>query len=159
ARRRAAWLSGPARRDRRNRVDPGGAVTTRLRTLQVVLTVEEFEQALVFYRDGLGLEVVESWEVDGGRGVILDAGRATLELRSAEETDRVASVEAGEPASGPVRFALEVADSAEAADALVAAGGELVAGPVVTPWNHRNVRIRAPDGMQLTLFSVLDEPG
>jgi hypothetical protein len=27
---------------------------------------------------------------------------------------------------------------------------------VVTPWSHRNVRLRAPDGMQLTLFTVLE---
>ena len=30
-------------------------------------------------------------------------------------------------------------------------------GPVDTPWRHRNVRLDAPDGMQLTLFTVLDE--
>ena len=134
-------------------------MTTRPRTLQVVLTVESYEQALAFYRDGLGLEVIDSWEVDGGRGVILDAGRATLELLSVEETERVDRIEAGEPSSGPVRFALEVADSAQTAEALVVAGAERVGGPVVTPWNHRNVRVRAPGGMQLTLFTVLDEPG
>jgi hypothetical protein len=27
---------------------------------------------------------------------------------------------------------------------------------VETPWKHRNVRLRAPDGMQLTLFTVLE---
>jgi len=27
---------------------------------------------------------------------------------------------------------------------------------VVTPWRHSNVRLEAPDGMQLTLFTVLD---
>jgi catechol 2,3-dioxygenase-like lactoylglutathione lyase family enzyme len=134
-------------------------VTASPRTLQVVLTVEDYEQALAFYRDGLGLEVLESWEVDRGRGVILDAGRATLELLSVEETERVDRIEAGGPSSGPVRFALEVGDSVQAAEALVAAGGECVGGPVVTPWNHRNVRVRAPDGMQLTLFTVLDESG
>lgn len=134
-------------------------MTTRPRTLQVVLTVENYEQALAFYRDGLVLEVLDTWEVDGGRGVILDAGRATLELLSVEEAQRVDRIEAGEPSSGPVRFALEVADSTQTAEALVAAGGERIGGPVVTPWNHRNVRVRAPDGMQLTLFSVLDESG
>ena len=25
------------------------------------------------------------------------------------------------------------------------------------PWQHRNVRVRAPDGLQLTLYTVLDE--
>jgi lactoylglutathione lyase len=134
-------------------------VTASPRTLQVVLTVTDYEQALAFYRDGLGLEVLESWQVEGGRGVILEAGRATLELLSVEETERVDGIEVGEPASGHVRFALEVDDSVQTADALVAAGGERVGGPVVTPWNHRNVRVRAPDGMQLTLFSVLEEPG
>ena len=32
-------------------------------------------------------------------------------------------------------------------------GAELIAEPVTTPWNDRNVRLQAPDGTQLTLFS------
>ena len=36
----------------------------------------------------------------------------------------------------------------------VAAGAEEVAPPVSTPWGDRNARVRAPDGMQLTLFTV-----
>jgi hypothetical protein len=36
---------------------------------------------------------------------------------------------------------------------LVEAGAERVAEPVLTPWGDRNVRIKAPDEMQLTLFS------
>ena len=55
-----------------------------------------------------------------------------------------------------MRFALEVEDSVDAAERLEAAGAEREGGPVVTPWQHRNVRLRAPDGMQLTLFTVLD---
>ena len=52
------------------------------------------------------------------------------------------------------RLALEVPDSAAAADRLEAAGAERLAEPVVTPWSDRNVRMQAPDGMQLTLFTV-----
>jgi lactoylglutathione lyase len=132
-------------------------MTDSLRTLQVVVTVEDYEEAVAFYRDGLGLPVVESWETDGGSGVILDAGRATLELLSVAETERVDRIEVGAPSSGRVRFALEVDDSVATAAALAAAGAEQIGGPVVTPWNHRNVRLRAPDGMQLTLFTVLDD--
>jgi lactoylglutathione lyase len=52
-----------------------------------------------------------------------------------------------------VRLALEVADSAETARRLVAAGAEEVAQPVIAPWGDRNARVQAPDGMQLTLFT------
>jgi predicted enzyme related to lactoylglutathione lyase len=44
-------------------------------------------------------------------------------------------------------------DLEEATRRLTAAGGELVARPVVPPWGGRNARLRTPDGMQLTLFS------
>ena len=109
-----------------------------------------------FYRDALGLPVIESWENEGGSGAILDVGRATLEVLSRLQTDFVDEIEVGRPSSGPVRLALEVEDSVKAAERLEAAGAERVGGPVVTPWQHRNVRLRAPDGMQLTLFTVLE---
>jgi uncharacterized glyoxalase superfamily protein PhnB len=65
-------------------------------------------------------------------------------------------IEVGEPVGARIRLALEVDDSPETAEKLVAAGAELVGGPVTTPWGHRNVRLRDLDGMQLTLFTVLD---
>jgi catechol 2,3-dioxygenase-like lactoylglutathione lyase family enzyme len=128
-----------------------------VRELRVALTVEDYEDTLRFYRDVLGLPVIESWE-DGGRsGAILDAGRATLEVLSRSQTELVDDIEAGGQPSGTVRFALEVEDSVAAAERLESGGAERIGGPVVTPWQHRNVRLRAPDGMQLTLFTVLDE--
>jgi hypothetical protein len=42
------------------------------------------------------------------------------------------------------------------AEALTAAGAELIGGPVTTPWASSNVRLRAPEGTQLTLFSELE---
>jgi catechol 2,3-dioxygenase-like lactoylglutathione lyase family enzyme len=134
---------------------PQGAV----RELRLALTVEDYDQAVAFYRDGLGLPVVESFEGPDGSGVVLDAGRATLELLSLRQAEMVDRVEVGSRVAGPVRVALEVADSAEAARRLVAGGAEALAEPVVTPWRHRNVRVQAPDGMQLTLFTVLDDAG
>ncbi len=127
-----------------------------VRELRVAVTAENYEEALAFYRDALGLPVVESWENEGGSGAVLDAGRATLEVLSRSQVEYVDEIEAGGIPSGPVRFALEVEDSVAAAERLEAAGAERVGGPVVTPWRHRNVRLRAPDGMQLTLFTILD---
>ena len=121
--------------------------------LRVALTVADFDGALAFYRDGLGLEQVADWSSEDGRVVVLEAGRATLELMDEPQAALVDSIEAGRRVSGTVRLALEVADSEETARRLVGAGGEQVAAPVMTPWGDRNARVQAPDGMQLTLFS------
>ena len=122
--------------------------------LRVALTVDDFDQALRFYRDALGLEQIADWSSKDGRVVLLEAGRATLELFDQVQADYVDRIEAGQRVSGPVRLALEVPDSEEAARRLVAAGAEQVAPPVTPPWGGRNARVRAPDGMQLTLFAV-----
>ena len=126
-----------------------------VRELRLAFTVEDYEGALRFYRDALGLPVLEEWDQETGSGAVLDAGRATLELLSVAQSELVDRIEVGELVSGPIRLALEVQDSQETADALVRAGAQLVGGPVVTPWSHRNVRVRAPDGLQLTLFTVV----
>jgi lactoylglutathione lyase len=126
-----------------------------VRELRLAYTVEDYDEAVRFYRDVLGLPVIQEWEQPTGSGSILDAGRATLELLSVSQSELVDRVEVGEVVSGPIRLALEVEDSEETAAALVSGGAERVGGPVVTPWSHKNVRLRAPDGMQLTLFTVV----
>jgi hypothetical protein len=65
-------------------------------------------------------------------------------------------IEVGRRVAGPVRIAFRVGDSEVAAERLVEGGAEQVPAAVTTPWNDRNVRLRAPDGMQLTLFSTLE---
>ena len=62
-------------------------------------------------------------------------------------------IEVGRRVSGVVRLALDVDDCEEAAQRLVGGGASLEGPAAVTPWGDRNARVRAPDGMQLTLFS------
>lgn len=120
---------------------------------RVALTVEDFDGALSFYRDALGLEQVADWSSDDGRVVLLAAGRATLELFDEAQAEYVDRIEAGRRVAGAVRLAVEVPDSEAAARRLVEAGAEQIAEPVTTPWGDRNARVQAPDGMQLTLFT------
>ena len=127
---------------------------TNVTELRVALTVADFDRALAFYRDALGLEQVADWSSEDGRVVLLEAGRATLELLDEAQSGRVDGIEAGRRVSGAVRLAFEVTDSEDTARQLVAAGAEQVAPPVATPWGDRNARVRAPDGMQLTLFAA-----
>jgi lactoylglutathione lyase len=121
--------------------------------LRVALTVADFDGALAFYRDALGLEQLADWSSDDGRVVVFSAGRATIELFDEAQAAYVDSIEAGRRVSGPVRLAFEVGDSAQTARRLCTSGAEEVAPPVTTPWGDRNARVRAPDGMQLTLFT------
>jgi lactoylglutathione lyase len=121
--------------------------------LRVALTVSEFDEALAFYRNSLGLPQLADWSSEAGRVVVLEAGRATLELVDEDQAATVDEIEAGERVSGTVRLALEVTDSDAMARRLVAAGAEEVAPAVTTPWGDRNARVRTPDGMQLTLFT------
>jgi lactoylglutathione lyase len=121
--------------------------------LRLAFTVQDFDQALAFYRDALGLEQLADWSSDSGRVVALDAGRAVLELLDEAQAEIVDAAEAGRRVSGTVRFALRVADSEAAARRLTGAGAVPVAPPVLTPWGDRNARVEAPDGMQLTLFT------
>jgi catechol 2,3-dioxygenase-like lactoylglutathione lyase family enzyme len=121
--------------------------------LRVALTVADFDAAVAFYRDALGLPQVADWSSSDGRVMLLEAGRATLELLDQPQAATVDMIEAGRRVSGFVRIALEVADSDGTARRLVAAGADEVAPAVTTPWGDRNARVRAPDGMQLTLFT------
>jgi methylmalonyl-CoA/ethylmalonyl-CoA epimerase len=127
-----------------------------VRELRVALTVPDFEVAFAFYRDILGMGQLEAWESEDGRVVILDGGRATLELLDERHAEAVDAIDVGRRVAGPVRLALEVGGSPAVADALIEAGPAPVGGPTETPWGHRNVRVEAPDGMQLTLCTVLD---
>jgi lactoylglutathione lyase len=120
--------------------------------LRVVLTVANFDEAAAFYREAVGLRQLADWSSESGRAVLLEAGRATLELLDEAQAAVVDEVEAGGRVSGRVRLGLAVPDSEETARRLVGAGAEEVAPPVMTPWGDRNARVKTPDGMQLTLF-------
>jgi catechol 2,3-dioxygenase-like lactoylglutathione lyase family enzyme len=121
--------------------------------LRLVLTVDDFEHATAFFRDALGLKQAAAWENDGGHAVLLDAGRATLEIFDQAQAQAIDKIEVGRRVAGQIRIAFQSSDSERAANRLAAAGAEILAGPVITPWRDRNVRLLGPDGIQLTLFT------
>ena len=129
----------------------------RVRQLRLVVHAEDYERALRFYRDVLGMPEQESYAGEGGALVaILDAGRATLELSNTAQVAMIDEVEVGRRVSPHFRVALEVDDTQTATTAAVAGGAELVAAPTETPWRSLNARLEGPAGVQLTLFQELD---
>lgn len=125
--------------------------------LRVALTTSEYERLVKFYCAGLGLEPAAIWNNDGGRALILDMGKATLELFDEKQAAVIDQLEAGRRVSGQIRFALQVPDLKAAMERLLAHGATLLHPPVMTPWGDHNVRLQDPDGMQITLFQVRDK--
>jgi lactoylglutathione lyase len=123
-----------------------------VRQLRLVVTVPDHAQALRFYRDVLGLPQVDDFSSDEGRCILLDAGRATVEVIDERQAAYIDRVEVGQRVAGHLRVAFEVDDAAGVTAALAEYGATLLAEPVRTPWNSLNSRITAPDGVQLTLF-------
>jgi catechol 2,3-dioxygenase-like lactoylglutathione lyase family enzyme len=122
--------------------------------LRIVLTVDDFDKAIHFYRDVLGFESVESWNRADGRGAILAIQNTTLELFDKPQAESVDDIEAGQRTSGQIRLALQVDDVESAASQLGVAGASIIHAPVQTPWGHYNQRLQTPDGLQLTLFQT-----
>ncbi len=125
--------------------------------LRVALTTRDYERLVKFYCDGLGIEPAAIWNNDGGRALMLDMSRATLEIFDERQAEVIDHLEAGKRVSGPIRFALRVPDLKSAMERLLANGATLVHPPVTTPWGDTNVRLQDPDGMQITLFQASDQ--
>ncbi|MBB6345306.1 VOC family protein [Nonomuraea muscovyensis] len=128
-----------------------------VRELRLVVTAEDYEQALAFYRDTLGLPQRAAFASEGGRVTILEAGRATLEITDPPHAAFIDEVEVGRRVAGHIRVAFEVDDSTEATARLAGAGATVVAEPTRTPWNSLNSRLEGPAGLQLTLFEELGD--
>ena len=124
--------------------------------LRLVVTVDDYDAAVAFYRDTLGLTPAAEYIADGqGRVIILEAGKATLELTDREHAEHIDEIEVGSRVAGRFRLALQVDDAAAATLTAGAAGAEVLAEPTRTPWNSLNARLDAPGGVQLTLFEEL----
>lgn len=125
--------------------------------MRLVVEAEDFEEAVAFYRDALGLPEELSVAGEGGAEVIiLNAGRATLELINPAQRRFIDEVEVGRQVSRKIRVAFQVSDVGSETERLVNSGADLIAEPVETPWQSRNSRMEAPAGLQITLFEELE---
>jgi predicted enzyme related to lactoylglutathione lyase len=130
----------------------------RVRQLRLVVEADDYEAAVRFYRDVLGLPVEDAFEAPGGAHVtILDAGRATLELANPAQKRYIDDVEVGRQVAPRMRVAFEVDDAQRVTADLAEAGADVVAPPTETPWRSLNARLDAPAGLHVTVFQELDQ--
>lgn len=128
-----------------------------VRQLRLCVTASDYDQAVRFYRDVLGLPEQETYATPDGRVTILAAGVATLELADPGYAAYVDRVEVGERVAGTIRVAFEVDDCPTVTATLADAGADVVAPPTRTPWDSLNARLTAPAGLQLTIFAELGD--
>ncbi|SMG18243.1 VOC family protein [Agreia pratensis] len=130
---------------------------TSVRQLRLVVEADDYDAAVAFYRDALGLTEQAAYEGEGDAKVmILNAGLATLEIANPAQKRMIDRVEAEGKPSARIRIAFEVDDSPSVTNDLVEAGAELIAEPRETPWRSVNSRLEAPAGLQVTIFQELD---
>src|SRR5690606_3402702 len=131
--------------------------SSRVRQLRLVVAADDYDEALTFFRDVLGMP--EELAVSCGEGAevtILDAGRATLELANPAQKRMIDEVEVGRQVAPKLRVAFEVDDTRAVTEELVAAGATPVAPPTETPWRSLNARLDAPGGLHITIFQELE---
>ncbi len=127
-----------------------------VRQLRTVVEAADYDEAVRFFRDVLGLR--EELAVSGPEGaevVILDAGRATLELVNQAQKRYIDEVEVGRQVAPAIRLAFEVTDASATTDVLTGGGATVVAAPTETPWRSRNARLDTPGQLQVTVFEEL----
>jgi catechol 2,3-dioxygenase-like lactoylglutathione lyase family enzyme len=129
---------------------------TTAREVRFAFTFEDYDEALRLFTDTFGLDIIETFDHQGGRGVILRIPQATLELFDEAHTTMVDEIEAGRPMGARSRIAVRIDDVTDAAAELEATGVRPVADVVTTPWGDRNRRFQLADGFQLTLFEAPD---
>ncbi|MFF5181378.1 VOC family protein [Micromonospora sp. NPDC000316] len=130
-----------------------------VRQLRLVVEAADHEAAVAFFRDALGLTEEAAYSGEGdARVVILDAGRATLEIANPAQKRMIDEVEVGRQVAPRIRVAFEVDDAEATTARLVAAGANEIAPPTRTPWQSLNSRLDAPADLQITVFQELRTP-
>jgi len=129
--------------------------TGPVREMRLVVTATDYDEAVRFYRDVLGMPMRESYHSPDGRVTILEAGVATLEIADPNQAEFIDRVEVGRRVAGHIRVAFEVDDAVATTRVLAAAGAEVIAEATRTPWDSLNARLSGPAGLQLTLFQEL----
>src|SRR5579884_3150514 len=108
---------------------------------------EDVSRALEFYRDVLGLTVLEEFRA-GARLVY-----ARLKLPSGPSTIALHQLAPGDTLhTGGIRLYFEVPDLEDTCNALQAAGVVFSQTPTLMPWGWTHAYLNDPDGHELSLY-------
>ena len=122
------------------------------------ITVDDVEAAIPFYRDGLGLEIVNDVSYEGTRWVSFGlAGQPGLALvisdpaagRSPEDADALQRLVV--KGSGPGPYVFTTSDIDASFERLRAFGAEVLQEPIQQAWGPRDCAFRDPAGNHIRM--------
>jgi len=127
-----------------------------MNTIQVSIVrhTKNYEAMVSFYRDSLGMKVIEEWNEPGNRGTLLSfggkAGNTVIEVLELGEE----AVSGAKPVN--VVLSIEVEDADAWHDELIRHGVAIVRGLEDAPWGHRSFGIDDPDGLRIWYYHDLN---
>jgi catechol 2,3-dioxygenase-like lactoylglutathione lyase family enzyme len=112
----------------------------------LVIKTRAFAASLAFYRDVIGLRVIEEWR-NAGHGAVLSAGdSAQVELIDVPDAE-------GSPPGDDVFLGLQVAE-VESMYERARAVAEIVREPAERPWGGRGFVLRDPNGLAINVYTA-----
>jgi methylmalonyl-CoA/ethylmalonyl-CoA epimerase len=135
--------------------------TNQPKQLRLIIETDDFDEAVRFYRDVLGMPEQPAFATEGNDRVsILHAGVATIELATTAHVRNIDAMENVPHSSGSaLRIALEVDHADQAVERAMDAGATLIAPPTKTSFQSINARVQGPAGWQVTFFQELEDVG
>ena len=115
-------------------------------------TFEDYETAVAFYRDGLELPVIASWDKDRDRGTLLRAASGNIEVLATAPSMEFSLVDEGPPRG--VTIAIEVEDVDSYFRRIREKGMAIRTEPEDQSWNHRTFTLTDPLGVVVYVFSA-----
>jgi catechol 2,3-dioxygenase-like lactoylglutathione lyase family enzyme len=114
-----------------------------------VVTTARFDESVRFYRDLLGMELLEEWTEFGHGAVLTGGGHARVELIELDVPDGAL------PRHAPF-LGLQVDDVQDRHDRLLAAGAKVVSPLADRAWGGRGFGVLDPNGVSINVYSAYD---
>jgi len=131
---------------------------TYISELRLIIECDDWDGAVALYRDALGLRQIQGYQGDTEAQMILDVGRASIELVHPylPKVDS-APAELSAPPVPRTRLAFRTTRASALIERLEEAGATRVEGPKLNAKETLNVRLVAPDHMPITVFRPMGD--
>ncbi|MDY7078363.1 MAG: VOC family protein [Chloroflexota bacterium] len=114
-----------------------------------IFRAKEYEASVSFYRDGLELPIVGSWDRGPAeRGALFQAASGIIEVLALAPGEEYTPLQGGE-------LAYEVDDVDEWYRRVQEKGLSIRKELTDRPWGHRTFSVTDPDGIKVILYSII----